>query len=152
MAGATMNGTKRTLPALTGPELDVMKALWRAGDLGAREVHDRVGPRHDWAYSTTRTTLERLVKKDLVAKRDFHGLFVYSPAISKPRGLAGMVREFAERVLETDYAPVVSLFAESEALTPDEIAELESILESATTTDTASTDTASTDRATEQDR
>ena len=125
-----MSRDKRTqrLPALTRPELDVMKALWHAGDLGAREVHERVGTRHDWAYSTTRTTLERMVKKGLVAKQAFHGLYVYRAAISKARGLAGMVRDFAESVLESEVAPVVSLFADAQTLTPEEIAELHAVL------------------------
>ena len=126
-----MSETRRAvrLPSFTGPELDVMKAFWRDGDLGAREVHDRVGIGLGWAYSTTRTTLERMVKKELVVKKEFHGLNVYAAAVSKARGLAGMVRTFAEQVLEADYAPVVSLFADSQALSPAEIDELHSILE-----------------------
>lgn len=120
-----------SLPAFTRPELDVMKTLWRDGRLGAREVHDRVGARHAWAYSTTRTTLERMVKKGLVAKQAFHGLYVYAAAISKARGLAGMVRDFAESVLEADYAPVVSLFADANTLSQEEIDELNAVLEAA---------------------
>ena len=34
-----------------------------------------------------------------------------------------------DRVLEMDYAPVVSLFAEANALTPEEIEELSRLLE-----------------------
>ncbi len=124
-----MNSTN--LPALTRPELDVMKALWREGRLGAREVHDRVGSRHGWAYSTTRTTLERMVKKGLVAKAPLHGLYVYSASVSRARGLASLVRAFAEDVLEADYAPVVSLFAQTNTLSQDEIDELHAVLEAA---------------------
>ncbi len=124
-----------SLPAFTRPELDVMKALWREGRLGAREVHDRVGAHHSWAYSTTRTTLERMVKKGLVHKQEFHGLYVYAAAVSKARGLAGMVRDFAESVLEADYAPVVSLFADANTLSQAEIDELNAVLEEAGTGD-----------------
>ena len=126
-----MDAAEARLPALTGPELELMKVLWRAGDLGAREIHDAVGARFDWAYSTTRTTLERMVRKGLVEKRAFHGLYVYGAAISRARGLAGLVREFAARVLESDPAPVVSLFAAQGALDEDEIAELHAILDAA---------------------
>ena len=127
----TPNDRPTSLPALTRPELDVMKALWREGRLGAREVHDRVGTRHGWAYSTTRTTLERMIKKGLVAKKPLHGLYVYSASVSRARGLAGMVRAFAEDVLEADYAPVVSLFAQTNTLSQDEIDELYAVLEAA---------------------
>jgi len=126
-----MNASESTLPALTGPELELMKVLWRKGDLGARELHEAVGARLGWAYSTTRTTLERMVRKGLVGKRAFHGLYIYGAAISRARGLAGLVQEFAARVLESDPAPVVSLFAEQGALDEGEIAELHAILDAA---------------------
>jgi predicted transcriptional regulator len=42
-----------------------------------------------------------------------------------------MVRDFAESVLEADYAPVVSLFAEANTLSQEEIVELYAVLEAA---------------------
>ncbi len=42
-----------------------------------------------------------------------------------------MVRAFAEDVLEADVAPVVSLFAQTNTLSQDEIDELYAVLEAA---------------------
>lgn len=120
---------REDLPELSDSELELMKVLWREGKLSAREVHERVAGGLGWAYSTTRTTLERMARKGLVGKRRFHGLHLYSPEVSRARGLAGRVREFAERVLEMEPAPVVSLFAQGEALTPEELEELSRLLE-----------------------
>lgn len=116
-------------PELAKTELDVMKVLWDGGKLSAREVHERLAEAQGWAYSTTRTVLERMVAKELVDKDRFHGIYLYRPAISKAAGLAPLVREFASRVLEMDARPVVSLFAAGGSLTEDEVAELASILE-----------------------
>ena len=124
-----MNGSKKSSPDLTRSELAVLKVLWKEGELSAREVHDGLSGSLDWAYSTTRTTLDRMATKRLVAKRSFHGMYLYAPCVSKVVGLAGVVRDLAERVLEVDYAPVVSLFAESNALTPEEVDELSRLLE-----------------------
>lgn len=121
--------TNDTLPHLSPAELEIMKILWRDGRLSAREVHDRLPARLNWAYSTTRTTVERMVGKDLVAKAPVHGLLVYSPQISRAIGLARMVRDFAGQVLESSHVPVVSLFAETGTLSEDEIAELAGLLE-----------------------
>jgi predicted transcriptional regulator len=106
-----------------------MKVLWKHRRLSAREVHQQVAESLGWAYSTTRTTVERLVRKGLVSKQALHGLHVYSPHISRPAGLARMVRDFAEQVLEAGTAPVVSLIAESEALSQEEIEELRALLD-----------------------
>ena len=60
--------TPKALPQLAPAELDVMKVLWTAGGLSAREVHERLAEQTGWAYSTTRTMIERMVKKGLVAR------------------------------------------------------------------------------------
>jgi predicted transcriptional regulator len=121
------------LPDLSRSELDVMKVLWSApeGRLSAREVHDQLAGPLDWAYSTTRTVLDRMAKKSLLDRQSFHGVLLYAPRISRPLGLARMVRDFAERVLELDHGAVVPLFARSEALTADEVEELARLLDEA---------------------
>lgn len=117
------------LPQLNPTELEVMKILWDADGLSAREVHERLGDHMDWAYSTTRTTIERMVRKGLVTKSVFHGLHLYTAAVSRASGLARMVRDFARQVVETSHAPVVSLFADSGRLDQDEIDELSRLLD-----------------------
>ena len=116
------------LPRLTDAELEVIKVLWSGGKLSAREVHDLVAESQGWAYSTTRTTLERMVRKGLLRRGSFHGLHLYEPVVSRAAGFAHRVREFASQVLEASPVSVVSLFAESGALTDDEIDELLELL------------------------
>ncbi len=117
------------LPELSRSGLDIMKILWKDGRSSAREVHDQLSAAYGWAYSTTKTTMDRMVKKGRLSRENFHGVFLYNPLISKPAGLAKLVRNFADNVLELDYGSVVSLFARSKALTAKEIEELQKILE-----------------------
>ncbi len=119
----------KNLPELSKTELDIMKILWKGGRMSGREVHDELNLLYNWAYSTTKTILDRMVVKGLLAKENFHGVFLYQPLITRPMGLAQLVRNFADRVLEMDYGSVVSLFARSKALTPAEIEELSRLLE-----------------------
>lgn len=124
-----MNPSQPHFPDLTRSELAVIKVLWKQGALSARELHGQLAGSIDWAYSTTRTTIERMVAKGLISKRRLHGLYIYEPKISKVEGLAGLARELAERILEVDYAPVVSLLAEGNDLTAEEVEELSRLLE-----------------------
>ena len=117
------------LPQLTPAELEVMKVLWSGDGLSAREIHDRLGNRLQWAYSTTRTTVERMVRKGLIEKSAFHGLHIYRASVSRATGLARLVRDFAHRVLESSHVPVVSLFADSGTLSDEELDELRRLLE-----------------------
>lgn len=117
------------LPHLNSTELAILKVLWTDGRKSAREVHDCIGNSLGWAASTTRTTLERMVKKGLLGKESFHGLRLYVPAVTRAAGFAGMIRDFADKVLEGPVTPVVSLIADAGALSPDELAELRSLVE-----------------------
>lgn len=119
----------RGLPEVARSELEVLKVLWEEGRLSAREVHDRIAAAQGWAYSTTRTVLDRMAKKGLLGRARFHGMLLYEPRISRPLGLARLVRDFAERVLELDSAAVLPLFARSEALSEEELAELSRLLD-----------------------
>lgn len=117
-------------PEITRSELAVLKVLWRhRGPLSAREVHEANSGDSDWAYTTTRTIMDRMTRKGLLKRRRFHGLYIYEAGIRRALGLASVARELAERVLDVDYAPVVSLLAEGHDLSAEEVDELSRLLE-----------------------
>ncbi len=115
-------------PELSKSELEVLKVFWEAGPLSAREAHELLTGRLKWAYTTTRTMLDRMVKKRLLGRRDAHGILVYRARAKKVATLASLVREFTERVLELDTVPVAALFAGNKVLTEEELRELEALL------------------------
>ncbi|MBN2012465.1 BlaI/MecI/CopY family transcriptional regulator [candidate division KSB1 bacterium] len=114
---------------LSRAEYDILRVLWKRYPLSVREVHEQLEKTYGWAYTTTKTMMDRMANKNLLSRESFHGVFVYKPLISRPAGLARMVAFFADRVLETDVDTVVSLFASNKSLTPREIDELNQILE-----------------------
>jgi predicted transcriptional regulator len=114
------------LPDLSRAEITILKPLWRHDAMSAREVHDSIG--NGWAYTTTRTMLDRLVAKGHVARRQVHGINVYEAQVSRVHAIAAMVRDFARSVVEIEPSRVAPLFLESDALTAEEVAELEALL------------------------
>lgn len=113
----------------SAPELGILKLLWRYQRLSAREIHNHVGAEQGWAYSTTRTVLDRMVKKEQLRKDSLHGLNVYEPALAKVPTLADLVRDFTGRVFGTRPSSAIPMFAESDLLDEKELAELEALLE-----------------------
>jgi BlaI family penicillinase repressor len=69
------------------------------------------------------------VAKGYLTRELFHGVNLYRPLISRPQGLARLVRDFADRVLEADRGGLVALFARDSSLSPAEVKELERLLE-----------------------
>lgn len=114
---------------LSETELILLKVLWRAQELSGREVHDAIVGTTGWAYTTTRSILERMAAKGLVRKTDSHGLYLYAAMISRPRGLAGYIRRFSSRLLNVAPAVVVPMFVEGEGLSEKELRELRKLVE-----------------------
>ena len=80
--------SKEPLPELTKTEFDILRILWKSGRLSVRELHDQMIENYSWAYSTTKTMMDRMVKKELLKREQFHGIFLYSPLISRPKGFS----------------------------------------------------------------
>ncbi|MEM8800536.1 MAG: BlaI/MecI/CopY family transcriptional regulator [Pseudomonadota bacterium] len=116
-------------PEISKSEYDILRPLWKQSPLSVREVHDQTSVTSGWAYTTTKTTMDRLVAKGMLAREQQHGVFVYRPLISKPAGLAQMIRFFADRVLEMDRVQVVSMMQGNGALSDHEVEELTRLID-----------------------
>ncbi len=62
-------------------ELTVMQILWDSGESNVRDVAGRLD--RPLAYTTVMTTLDRLFKKGLLARRKEDRAFIYSPKYSR---------------------------------------------------------------------
>ena len=58
-----------------------MEILWAGGESNVREVVDRLD--RPLAYTTVMTTLDRLFKKGLLARRKSDRAFFYSPTLNR---------------------------------------------------------------------
>jgi predicted transcriptional regulator len=110
-------------------ELKLLRHLWRHTRLSAREIHDASATETQWSYSATRKTLDRMVEKGLIHIEMVHGLKTYVPAQSKLETLASLVTAFARDVLDSDAPMPAATFANSRLISPEEIGELEELLE-----------------------
>ena len=111
-------------------DFKILKLIWDEKELSSREIHDRISENTNWAYSTTRTVLERMVKKGYLRKGRFHGIYLYTTNISKVKAFAIQISAFAEKILENDYFSILPLFTKKEILTEKELEELKQLLNS----------------------
>ena len=111
-------------------ELKLLRHLWRHPRLSAREIHDLSAAETRWSYSATRKTLDRMAEKGLVRVETFHGLNTYVAGQSKLETLAALASDFARDVLDLETPLPAAAFAGSRLVAPEEIEELERLLES----------------------
>ena len=111
-------------------EFNILKLLWKHEQLSSREIHEKTCKKTGWAYSTTRTVIERMVKKDYLSKDNFHGINIFKPKVSKVKAFASQISYFADKILEREALSVLPLFSKSQVLSPEELSELAKLLES----------------------
>lgn len=119
--------TNKKLPELSKAEFSLLHVLWKKQPLSVREIHDRLD--NDWAYTTTKTVLDRLVGKGMLIREAAHGVNIYRPAIGRAAGMVHWVRFIADKVFELEPLEVVNLFAKRKTYSDEEIAELRELLQ-----------------------
>ena len=118
-----------TATAPSQAELAVLKHLWTAGPLSAREVQDGIAAATGWSYSTTRTLLARMTEKGLVKRQDVHGLSVFEARVEKVTLMGRLIRDFAANVLDMEGPLPATTFAGSRLFSEEEAQALTALLE-----------------------
>ena len=106
----------------------VMEALWEKSPLTAAEVSDKVAPGRGWTLATVKTLLSRLVAKQAVTTEADGRRFLYTPSIARTAYVGGESRRLVDRLFGGRAAPLVAHLVEAEALTEDDIAEIERLI------------------------
>lgn len=109
-------------------EMQLLSALWDRAPQSATELADAVGPANGWTLATVKTLIARLVQKNAVATKADGRRFLYTPLLARADMLALESERLVDRLLGGRVSPLVAHLAEREALTAEDIAEIEAIL------------------------
>lgn len=124
MAGEDQGRPERISEA----EHAVMEALWAKSPLTSAEVCDEVCRDRSWSLATVKTLLGRLVVKQAISARPDGRRYLYEPLIARADYLGGESRRLVDRLFGGRAAPLFAHLAEQEALTEDDLAEIEALL------------------------
>ncbi len=106
----------------------VMEALWQRSPLTASEVCDEVCDTREWSLATVKTLLSRLVSKQAVSTKPDGRRFLYSPLLERTEYTGSESRRLVDRLFGGRAAPLFAQLAEAEALTEDDLSEMEALL------------------------
>lgn len=115
---------------LGSAEFDVLKALWEVGPATVREVlthlHDR-GKKV--AYTTVQTLLTRLEQKRYVTSDKSDLAHVFRAKVTRDRVTRTRLRNLMSQLYDGAAGPLVLQLVRTERLTPNEIDELQKLIE-----------------------
>jgi len=79
-------------------ERQVMNLVWETGEINVREACERLGT--TVAYTTVMTTMDRLFKKRLLARRKVGRAFVYAAAATRDQLEGAVASELVQSLLQ----------------------------------------------------
>lgn len=113
---------------ISDAEHTVMEVLWDQAPLSAQDVAERIGPDRDWTTNTVKTLLGRLLAKNAIAHEEDGRRYLYRPVVAREDYVAGESRRMIDRLFGGKLTPLVAHLAERDALTAEDIAEIEALL------------------------
>ena len=119
----------KKLPQISDAEYEVMDVIWKYAPVSTNEITDRLAKTKDWSPKTIHTMLSRLEKKGVIAHEKESRVFVYTPCVKKEAYLAAESRTLTDRFFDGAMKQMVVSFLDQKDLTPEDLAELQSILD-----------------------
>ena len=111
-------------------ELEVMQLFWANSEASAPQIHQIIEQSRSVSYSTVKTIIDRLEKKEALTRSKQEGRTIYySPLVQKNQLRKPMVKDFIKRVFLGESKPLAAHILQEEELSLDDISYLESLLE-----------------------
>ncbi|MBN2589970.1 MAG: BlaI/MecI/CopY family transcriptional regulator [Sedimentisphaerales bacterium] len=113
---------------LTEPEWLIMNLLWEKYPANARGIFERLPRGISWAYTTVKTTLDRLVEKKAVRKKKDGHIGYYEPLLTRKQARSTAIKMLLNHAFDGAFGPMMHFLAEDENLSSKHRKELIKIL------------------------
>jgi len=115
---------------LTETEWITMNVLWKRHPVRASEVVDKLPTGINWAYTTTKTILDRLVEKKAVKRTKRGNISLFSPLLSRSQARKTAVQNLLNQAFDGTFGPMMHFLVDDEKLSDKQRQELIDILAS----------------------
>ncbi len=116
---------------LTQAEWEIMKVVWEKEPCAVGTVQEALAKSKDWAYSTVKTTMDRMANKGFLGIQRIRNLQLFSSAISKVDARRGEFRKMLKRAFDGALTPMMQFLIEHEGLSKAESAQLRKLVNKA---------------------
>jgi BlaI family penicillinase repressor len=113
---------------LTEAEWAIMKVVWEHEPCAAGTVQEALAERRDWAYSTVKTTMDRMVNKGFLRIEKIRNLQLFRSSISEIEAKRGEFRRMLKRAFDGALTPMMQFLIEHEGLSKAEAQQLRKLV------------------------
>ena len=114
---------------LTQAEWQIMNTLWQEHPATARELMQRLPRGINWAYTTIKTMLSRLVEKKAVSEQKKGNTSLYKPLVSQKRARHSALKSMLDQAFEGAMGPLMHFLVEEEQLSEKQRQQMFQILQ-----------------------
>ncbi len=116
---------------LTEAEWDIMKVVWEKEPCAAGTVQETLAQSRDRAYSTIKTTMDRMVEKGFLQIERIRNLQLFKSCISEVDARRGEFRKMLKRAFDGALTPMMQFLIEHEGLSKAESTQLRKLVNKA---------------------
>ncbi len=109
----------------------IMKVVWENEPCAAGTVQEALANSKDWAYSTIKTTMDRMANKGFLKIQKIRNLQLFSSVISEVDAKRGEFRKMLKRAFDGALTPMMQFLIEHEGLSKAESAQLRKLVNKA---------------------
>ncbi len=115
----------------TESELEILQILWQSGgELAVRAVNDRLNERREVGYTTTLKTMQIMLEKGLLSRRDDERQHFYRPATEQSSTQGLLVSNLVNSAFSGSAARLVMQALGNHQASAEELAEIKRLIES----------------------
>jgi BlaI family penicillinase repressor len=119
---------KKTEIEVTEAEWEILNIVWEKEPCAAGTVQEALIDRKDWAYTTVKLTMNRMVKKGFLEIEKIRNLHLFRACISRAEARRGELRKMLDRAFGGALTPMLKFLIEHEGLSVEETAELRELV------------------------
>ena len=109
---------------LSEAEWAIMRVVWEHEPCAAGKVQETLAQSRQWAYSTVKTMMDRMVTKGLLKITKIRNLQLFSSKITETQAKQGEFKRMLKRAFDGALTPLVQFLVEQDEFSTDDINKL----------------------------
>ena len=114
---------------LTQTEWEIMRVVWEKEPCAAGTVQETLAGSRNRAYSTVKTTMDRMVEKGFLEIQKIRNLQLFKSCISEVDARRGEFRRMLKRAFDGALTPMMQFLIEHEGLSKEEANHLRALVD-----------------------
>lgn len=122
---------QKLYPELTEVEWTIIKVVWEEEPCAAGTVQESLQETKNWAYSTVKGALDKMVEKGFLKMNKIRNLQLFSSAINQEEAQKGEFKKMLKRAFDDALTPMMQFLLKNEDLSANDLKKIRQMIEKA---------------------